>query len=54
MTDMYRFRASYDKLKALKRENERIVQLIEAFQEEQTKHTKLIKNFTNNVEALKD
>lgn len=31
MADMYHFSASYDKLKALKRENEKIVQLVKAF-----------------------
>ena len=54
MANVYHFRASYKKLKALKRKNERIIWLVEAFQEEQTKHIKLIKDFTNNVEALKN
>ena len=54
MADVYHFRASYAKLKALKMENARIVRLVEAFQEEQTKHTKVIKDFTNGMEALKN
>ena len=54
MADVYRYRASYAKLKALKMENERIVRLVEAFQEEQTKHVKVIKDFTEGVEALKN
>ena len=35
-------------------ENERIVHLVEAFQEEQTKHTKTIKDFADGIEALKN
>ena len=54
MADVYRFRASYAKLKALKMENARIIRLVEAFQEEQTKHTKTIKDFSDGVEALKN
>ena len=54
MADVYHFRASYAKIKALKMENARIVHLVEAFQEEQTKHTKVIKDFANGVEALKN
>ena len=54
MANMYRFRASYTKLKALKNENERILCLVEAFQEEQTKHTKTIKDFADGIEALKN
>jgi hypothetical protein len=54
MADVYRLRASYGKLKSLKQENERIVRLVEAFQEEQTKINKTIKDFANGVEALKN
>ena len=54
MADVYRYRASYAKLKALKMENERIVRLVEAFQGEQTKHVTIIKDFTKGVEALKN
>jgi Chromo (CHRromatin Organisation MOdifier) domain len=54
MADVYRLRASYGKLKSLKQENERIVQLVEAFQKEQTKINKMIKDFANGVEALKN
>ena len=54
MADVYWYRASYAKLKALKMENERIVRLIEAFQAEQSKHVKIIKDFTEGVEALKN
>jgi hypothetical protein len=54
MADVYHLRASYGKLKSLKQENERIVRLVKAFQEEQTKINKTIKDFANGVEALKN
>ena len=54
MADMYHFRASYAKLKALKAENARIIRLVEAFQEEQTKHTKTIKDFSDSIKAFKN
>jgi hypothetical protein len=53
LADIHRFRQSYSKLKALKRENERLTRIIGAIQKEQEGHNKEIRTFTGEVKGLK-
>ena len=54
IVDIHHFRMTYPKLKALKRENERLNHIIGALQKEQEAHTQEIQQFIDGIQEIKE